>query len=41
MRESKESRITLRDTDAGAFELMLNFIYGGYVLWVVGERVGG
>lgn len=33
MRESQESRITLRDTDAGAFELMLNFIYGGYVLF--------
>lgn len=31
MRESNESRITLRDTDAGAFELMLNFIYGGCV----------
>jgi len=29
MRESNESRITLRDTDAGAFQLMLNFIYGG------------
>lgn len=39
MRESKESRITLLDTDAEAFELMLNFIYGGYVLWV--RRVGG
>lgn len=29
MRESQESCITLRDTDGGAFELMLSFIYGG------------
>lgn len=29
MRESQQSRITLEDTDAGAFELMLGFIYGG------------
>ena len=31
MRESSESRIALRDTDAGAFQLMLDFVYGGPV----------
>lgn len=31
MKESQESRIMLRDTDAGAFQLMLDFIYGGPV----------
>lgn len=31
MRESQEARVVLRDTDAGAFHLMLDFIYGGPV----------
>jgi hypothetical protein len=31
MRESQEARVVLRDTDAGAFQLMLDFIYGGPV----------